>query len=131
MMRVNGSRISIWQVLLLESGARDFLNRGCTPPVRAVLYGYADSLSRAAGDWNGEAFDTEPIYLNRMDALKSACLGAVVRNNACVDDVWTALYLSGFLTTDMTEEPGNSVRSRVRRLPNNELRQALRLLFEY
>ena len=106
-----------------------FLNRGCTPPVRADLCGYADSLSRAVGDWN---LDRLATLFELLDAHGSVGvplrLGAIVSNDACVDDVWTALYLSGFLTTDMVEEPGSSARSRALRLPNNELRQALRLV---
>lgn len=106
-----------------------FLNRGCTPPVRADLYGYADGLSRAVGDWNLESLSTLFDLLEPHGCAEAPlCLGAVVSNDACVDDVWTALYLSGFLTTDMVEEPGNSVRSRGLRLPNGELRQALRLV---
>lgn len=107
----------------------DFLNRGCTPPVRADLYGYADSLSRAVGDWNLERLSTLFDLLEPHGCVEAPlCLGAVGSNGACVDDVWTALYLSGFLTTDMVEEPGNSARSRALRLPNGELRQALRLV---
>lgn len=107
----------------------DFLNRGCTPPVRADLYGYADSLSRAVGDWNLERLSTLFDLLEPHGCVEAPlCLGAVVSNDACVDDVWTALYLSGFLTTDMVEEPGNSVRLRALRLPNGELRQALCLV---
>lgn len=107
----------------------DFLNRGCTPPVRADLYGYADSLSRAVGDWNLERLSTLFDLLEPHGCAEAPlCLGAVVSNDVCVDDVWTALYLSGFLTTDMVEEPGNSVRLRALRLPNGELRQALRLV---
>ncbi len=107
----------------------DFLNRGCTPPVRADLYGFADCLSRVAGDWNLERLSTLFDLLEPHGCVEAPlCLGAVVSNDACVDDVWTALYLSGFLTTDMTEEPGNSARSRALRLPNGELRQALRLV---
>lgn len=107
----------------------DFLNRGCTPPVRADLYGYADSLSRTVGDWNLERLSTLFDLLEPQGCIEAPlCLGAVVSNDACVDDVWTALYLSGFLTTDMVEEPGNSARSRALRLPNGELRQALRLV---
>ena len=107
----------------------DFLNRGCTPPVRADLYGYADSLSRAVGDWNLERLSTLFDLLEPHGCVETPlCLGAVVWDDACVDDVWTALYLSGFLTTDMVEEPGNSARSRALRLPNGELRQALRLV---
>ena len=105
----------------------DFLNRGCTPPVRADLYGYADSLSRTVGDWNLERLSTLFDLLEPHGCVEAPlCLGAVVSNDACVDDVWTALYLSGFLTTDMVEEPGSSACSRAR-LPNGELRQALRL----
>lgn len=107
----------------------DFLNRGCTPPVRADLYGYADSLSRAVGDWNLERLSTLFDLLEPQGCIEAPlCLGAVVSNDACVDDVWTALYLSGFLTTDMVEESGNGARSRALRLPNGELRQALRLV---
>lgn len=105
------------------------LNRSCTPPVRADLYGYADSLSGAVGDWNLERLSTLFDLLEPHGCVETPlCLGAVVSNDACFDDVWTALYLSGFLTTDMVEEPGNSARSRALRLPNGELRQALRLV---
>ena len=107
----------------------DFLNRGCTPPVRADLYGYADSLSRAVGDWNLERLSTLFDLLEPHGSVEVPLrMGAFVSNDACVDDVWTALYLSGFLTTDMVEEPGNSARSRALRLPNGELRQAVRLV---
>lgn len=107
----------------------DFLNRGCTPPVRADLYGFADCLSRVAGDWNLERLSTLFDLLEPHGCVETLlCLGAVVPNDACIDDVWTALYLSGFLTTDMVEEPGSSVRLRALRLPNGELRQALRLV---
>lgn len=107
----------------------DFLNRGCTPPVRADLYGFADCLSRVAGDWNLERLSTLFDLLEPHGCVETPlCLGAVVPNDACIDDVWTALYLSGFLTTDMVEEPGSSVRLRALRLPNGELRQALRLV---
>ena len=107
----------------------DFLNRGCTPPVRADLHGFADCLSRVAGDWNLERLSTLFDLLEPHGCVETPlCLGAVVSNDACVDDVWTALCLSGFLTTDMVEEPGNGARSRALRLPNGELRQAVRLV---
>ncbi len=106
-----------------------FLDRGCTPPVRADLYGYADNLSREVGDWNLERLSTLFDLLEPHGCVETPlCLGAVVSNDACVDDVWTALYLSGFLTTDMVEEPGNGARSCALRLPNGELRQAVRLV---
>ena len=107
----------------------DFLERGCTLPVRADLYGYADSLSRAVGDWNLERLSALFDLLESHGCVEaSLCPGVVGSNDACFDDIWTALYLSGFLTTDMTEEPENSARSRALRLPNGELRQALRLV---
>ena len=107
----------------------DFLNRGCTPPVRADLYGYADGLSGAVGDWNLERLSTLFDLLEPHGCVETPlCLGAVVSNDACFDDVWTALYLSGFLTTDMVEEPGNCARFRALRLPNGELRQTVRLV---
>lgn len=106
-----------------------FFDRGCTPPVRADLYGYADCLSRVVGDWN---LDRLSVLFDLLEAHGCVevplCLGAAGSNGACDDGVWAALYLSGFLTTDMTEEPESDARLRALRLPNNELRQALRLV---
>ena len=107
----------------------DFLVRGCTPPVRAGLYGYADSLSRVVGDWNLERLSTLFDLLEPHGCVEAPLwAGAVGSGDACFDDIWTVLYLSGFLTTDMTDEPGNGARSRALRLPNGELRQAVRLV---
>ncbi len=107
----------------------DFLNRGCTPPVRADLYGFADCLSRVVAGWNLDRLSTLFELLEAHGSVEAPlCLGAVGSDAPTDDDLWTALYLSGFLTTDMVEEPGNSARSRALRLPNNELLQALRLV---
>lgn len=107
----------------------DFLDRGCTPPVRADLYEYADSLSRAIGDWNLDRLATLFELLEAHGIVEVPLrMGAVGSDASTDDDLWTALYLSGFLTTDMVEEPGNSARFRALRLPNGELRQALRLV---
>ena len=107
----------------------DFLNRGCTPPVRADLYGYADNLSRTVGDWNLDQLATLFNLLEAHGNVEGPLRMGAVGSDASTDaDLWTALYLSGFLTTDMVEEPGNSARLRALRLPNNELRQALRLV---
>ena len=113
-----------------------FLDRGCTPPVRADLYGCADSLSRAVGDWNLDRLSTLFELLEAHGSVEVPLrMSAVGLDASTDDDLWTALYLSGFLTTDMVEDPGNSVRLRALRLPNGELRQALRLViiewFEY
>ena len=107
----------------------DFLNRGCTPPVRADLYGFADCLSRVAGDWSLDRLATLFDLLEAHGCVEVPLrMGAVGSDASTGDDQWTALYLSGFLTTDMVEEPGNSARSHGLRLPNGELRQALRLV---
>ena len=107
----------------------DFLERGCTSPVRADLYGYADSLSMAVGDWDLKRLSTLFDLLEPHGCVEaSLCPGAVGSNDACTDGTWTALYLSGFLTTDMTEKPESGARPRALRLPNGELRQALRLV---
>lgn len=107
----------------------DFLNRGCTPPVRADLYGYADSLSGVVGVWNldrlSTLFDLLEAHGSVEVPLRMGAVGSVASTD---DDLWTALFLSGFLTTDMVEEPGNSARSRALRLPNGELRRTLRLV---
>ena len=106
-----------------------FLDRGCTAPVRADLYGYADCLSRVVVGWN---FDRLSALFDLLEAHGCAevslGLGTAGSEASSDDDLWTALYLSGFLTTDMTEEPEHSNRIRTLRLPNNELRQALRLV---
>lgn len=106
-----------------------FLNRGCTPPVRADLYGYADSLSRAVGDWNLGRLATLFELLEAHGSVEVPLrMGAVGSDASTDDDLWTALYLSGFLTTDMVEEPGNCARFRALRLPDGELSQAVRLV---
>ncbi|HJI72236.1 MAG TPA: AAA family ATPase [Coriobacteriaceae bacterium] len=106
-----------------------FLDRGCTAPVRADLYGYADCLSRVVAGWN---LDRLSVLFDLLEAHGCAevplCLGAAGAEASSDDGMWTALYLSGFLTTDMTEEPEHGDRLRALRLPNNELRQALRLV---
>lgn len=106
-----------------------FLDRGCTAPVRADLYGYADCLSRVVAGWN---LDRLSVLFDLLEAHGCVevplCLGAVGLEASSDDGLWTELYLSGFLTTDMTEEPEHDSRLRALRLPNNELRQALRLV---
>ena len=106
-----------------------FLDRGCTAPVRADLYGYADCLSRVVAGWN---LDCLSVLFDLLEAHGCVevpfCLGAAGSEASSDDDLWTALYLSGFLTTDMTEESEHGNRLRALRLPNNELRLALRLV---
>ncbi len=106
-----------------------FLGRGCTAPVRADLYGYADCLSRVVAGWN---LDRLSVLFDLLEAHGCAeaplCLGTAEPDVSPDDGMWTALYLSGFLTTDMPEEPEHGDRFRALRLPNNELRQALRLV---
>ena len=106
-----------------------FLDRGCTASVRADLYGYADCLSRVVAGWN---LDRLSVLFDLLEAHGCVevplCLGAVGPEASPDDGMWTALYLSGFLTMDMTEEPEHDSRLRALRLPNNELRQALRLV---
>lgn len=106
-----------------------FLDRGCTAPVRADLYGYADCLSRVVAGWN---LDRLSVLFDLLEAHGCVevpvCLGATGPETSSDDGLWTALYLSGFLTTDMTEEPEHDSCSRALRLPNNELRQTFRLV---
>ena len=106
-----------------------FLDRDCSAPVRADLYGYADCLSRVVAGWN---LDRLSVLFDLLEAHGCVevplCLGAVGPEASSDDDLWTELYLSGFLTTDMKEEPERGSRLRALRLPNNELRQVLRLV---
>lgn len=106
-----------------------FLDRDCSAPVRADLYGYADCLSRVVAGWN---LDRLSVLFDLLEAHGCAevplCLGTAEPDVSPDDGMWTALYLSGFLTTDMTEEPEHGDRLRALRLPNKELRQALRLV---
>lgn len=106
-----------------------FLDRGCTAPVRADLHGYADCLSRVVAGWNLGRLSVLFDLLEAHGCVEvSLCLGVAGPEASPDDGLWTALYLSGFLTTDMTEEPEHGNRIRALRLPNNELRQALRLV---
>ena len=107
----------------------DYAHRGCVAPVRADLYGYADRLSACVGDWSlmrlsalfdllePHGFIEAPVHVHAEEA-----------DAAKPEDIWTALYLSGFLTTDMTGHSEDGACLRSLRLPNNEVRQALRLV---
>lgn len=106
-----------------------FLDRGCTAPVRADLYGYADCLSRVVAGWNLDRLSVLFDLLEAHGCVEAPlCLGTAGPDVSPDDGLWTALYLLGFLTTDMTEEPEHGGCLRALRLPNNELRQALRLV---
>lgn len=106
-----------------------FLDRGCMAPVRADLYGYADCLSRVVAGWNFDRLSALFDLLEAHGCVEAPLgLGTAGPDVSTNDGLWTALYLSGFLTTDMTEEPEHGGRLRALRLPNSELRQALRLV---
>lgn len=106
-----------------------FLDRDCTPPVRVDLYGYADCLSRVVGDWNLDRLSALFDLLEAHGCVEVPLrLGAAGPDALPDDGLWAAPYLSGFLTTDMTEESVNGDLCRALRLPNNELRHALRLV---
>lgn len=107
----------------------DFLHRGCTAPVRTDLYGCADRLSACVDDWNLMRLSALFDLLEPHGSIEAPVhMLADGPDTAEPDDIWTALYLSGFLTTDMTEHPEDGARLRALRLPNNEVRQALRLV---
>ena len=106
-----------------------YMNRGCLPPARTDLYGYADRLSNVMGDWNLDRLSVLFDLLEPHGCLEVLLnLSAAGQEVESPDDIWTALYLSGFLTTDATGEPEHGALSRALRLPNGELRQALRLV---
>lgn len=107
----------------------DFMDRGCTSPARADLYEFADRLSEVIGDWNLDRLSVLFDLLEPHGCLEVPLnLSAAGQEVELPDDIWTALYLSGFLTTDATGEPEHGALSRALRLPNGELRQALRLV---
>lgn len=107
----------------------DFLRRGCTAPVRTDLYSYADRLSACVNDWNLMCLSALFDLLEPHGSIEASVhVHADEPDTAESDDIWIALYLSGFLTTDMTEQPEDGARLRALRLPNNELRQTLRLV---
>jgi len=107
----------------------DYAHRGCVAPVRADLYGYADRLSACVCDWNlmrlsalfdllePHGFIEAPVHVHAEEA-----------DAAKPEDIWTALYLSGFLATDMTGHSEDGACLRSLRLPNSEVGQALRLV---
>ena len=107
----------------------DFLRRGCTAPVRADLYSCADRLSACVDDWNLMRLSVLFDLLEPHGSIEAPVhVHADGPDTAEPDDIWTALYLSGFLATDMTEHPEDGARLRALRLPNNEVRQAFRLV---
>lgn len=107
----------------------DFLRRGCTAPVRSDLYSCADRLSACVDDWDLMRLSALFDLLEPHGFIEAPVhVHADGPDTAELDDIWTALYLSGFLTTDMTEHPEDGARLRALRLPNNEMHQALRLV---
>lgn len=107
----------------------DYAHRGCVAPVRADLYGYADRLSACVGDWNLIRLSALFDLLEPHGFIEAPVhVHAEVADVAKPEDIWTALYLSGFLTTDMTGHSEDGACLRSLRLPNNEVRQALRLV---
>lgn len=107
----------------------DFLRRGCTTPVRSDLYSCADRLSACVDDWNLMCLSALFDLLEPHGSIEAPVrVHADGPDTAEPDDIWTALYLSGFLTTDMTEQPEDGAHLRALRLPNNEVHQALRLV---
>lgn len=106
-----------------------YMDRGCMPPARTDLYGYADRLSSVMGDWNLDRLSVLFDLLEPHGCVEAPLdLSAAGQEAEAPDDIWSALYLSGFLTTDATGEPEHGALSRALRLPNGELRQALRLV---
>lgn len=107
----------------------DFLRRGCTAPVRTDLYSCADRLSACVDDWNLMRLSALFDLLEPHGSIEAPVhVHADGPDAAEPDDIWTALYLSGFLTTDMTGHSEDGTRLRALRLPNNEVHQALRLV---
>lgn len=107
----------------------DYAHRGCVAPVRADLYGYADRLSACVGDWNLMRLSALFDLLEPHGFIEAPVhVHAEVADVAKPEDIWTALYLSGFLTTDMTGHSEDGACLRSLRLPNNEVRQTLRLV---
>ncbi|WP_368240303.1 AAA family ATPase, partial [Collinsella aerofaciens] len=66
-----------------------FLGRGCTAPVRADLYAYADCLSRVVAGWN---LDRLSVLFDLLEAHGCAevplCLGAVGLEASSDDGMW-------------------------------------------
>ena len=107
----------------------DFLRRGCTAPVRTDLYSCADRLSACVDDWNLMCLSALFDLLEPHGSIEAPVrVHANGPDTAESDDIWTELYLSGFLTTDMTEHPEDGARLRALRLPNNEVHRAFRLV---
>ena len=107
----------------------DYAHRGCVAPVRADLYGYADRLSACVGDWNLMRLSALFDLLEPHGFIEAPVhVHAEVADVAKPEDIWTALYLSGFLTTDMTGHSEDGACLCSLRLPNNEVRQTLRLV---
>ena len=75
--------------------------------------------------WLAAMFD----LLNPYGCVEAPlCLDAVKPDAGTAEGIWTDLYLSGLLTTDATDHQTDGSLPRALRLPNNELRYALRLV---
>ena len=107
----------------------EFLARGCLPPTRFDVCCYADCLNETVGAWDLRWLAAMFDLLNPYGCVEAPlCLDAVKPDAGTAEGVWTDLYLSGLLTTDATDRQADGSLPRALRLPNNELRYALRLV---
>ncbi len=110
-----------WSVL-------NYFDRGCV----AGVYWANTSSNEIVGELVGTA-DMETLgqvySLLEEDGYVTAPLdlGVVFPDIGCREGaVWSMLYLAGYLTTDLTDEPDNDVAMRPLRIPNTEIARIFR-----
>ena len=107
----------------------EFLSRGCLPPTRFDVCCYADCLNETVGTWDLRWLAAMFDLLDPYGCVEAPlCIDAVKPDAGTAEGIWTDLYLSGLLTTDATDRQADGNLPRSLRLPNNELRYALRLI---
>ena len=71
-----------------------FLDRGCTAPVRADLYGYADCLSRVVAGWNLDRLSVLFDLLEAHGCAEVRLFGTAEPDFSPDDGMWTGAELS-------------------------------------
>lgn len=106
----------------------NYFDRGCVPGV----YWTNTSSNGVVGDLvrNADQSTLAQVYslLEPNGYVASSLdLGVVFPDvGVRADALWSMLYLAGYLTTDLTEEPDNNMALRPLRIPNREIAQLFR-----
>lgn len=102
----------------------NYLDRGAVPGVYWANTSSNEVIHELVGTANQETLDQIYALLAPQGFVVAPLdLGVIFPDLGMASEaVWSMLYLAGYVTTDLTDEPDNNRASRPLRIPNNEIR---------